>query len=159
MGAPKGNDYYKLRLSEGRDRIFEEPDEMAQKADEYFQWCLDNPFEEQQVFHSQGKITKTTVEKLRPFTLQGLCNFIGMHTDTFNTYKKREGFYDIYNLIRQIIDNQQYEGAASGLLNASIIARRLGLVDKSAVEKTVHEITPEEREARKQELLEKAKKK
>jgi hypothetical protein len=31
---------------------------------------------------------------------------------------------------RQIIDNQQFEGAASGFLNPNIIARKLGLSDK-----------------------------
>ena len=98
---------------------------------EYFKWCIENPFKEEVIFHAQGLITKDFTTKLRPFTLEGLCNFIDIATRTFYEYEKIPDFSHITTRVRQIIENQQFEGAAAGFLNANIIARKLGLSDKS----------------------------
>lgn len=130
MAAPKGNEYYKIRTKHGRDMIFESPDYLAEKANEYFEWCIDNPLKEQLTFHAQGVITQTDSNKMRPFTLEGLCNFIDISVEGFKNYEKKEDFLGVTTRIRQIIDTQQFEGAAAGFLNPNIIARKLGLSDK-----------------------------
>lgn len=127
MAAPKGNEYYKIRTKDGRDKIFETPEDLANACNEYFEWCIANPLKEQVVFHSQGQVTKDDLHKMRPFTLEGMCNFIDIGLNTFRDYEKREDFSHITTRIRQVIENQQFEGAAAGFLNPSIIARKLGL--------------------------------
>lgn len=154
MAAPIGNQYYLLRSKDGRDKIFGTPEEMMEAINEYFIWCLENPLIEAQIVKGnrveeintpvkdeKGKSktakSKTTIPydiahlpKMRPFTLEGLCNYIDISVDTFKLYEKREDFIGVTTRARQIIDNQQFEGAASGFLNPNIIARKLGLVDK-----------------------------
>lgn len=130
MAAPKGNEYYKLRSKDGRDRIFEKPEELANACNEYFEWAINNPLKESQAFAYQGQVTLAEVPKMRPFTLEGLCNFIDIAVNTFKEYEKKEDFLTVTTRARQIIYNQKFEGAASGFLNANIIARDLGLSDK-----------------------------
>ena len=156
MAAPKGNEYYLIRSKDGRDSLYT-PEELLDKANEYFQWCLDNPFLEEQLFHYQGAITSGHATKMRAFTIQGFCNFAEIVLQTFLNYEKKQDFIDVCTRIRGIIENQQFEGAASGFLNPSIIARKLGLVDKSEVKTDDGVFSDAEREQRIKELKEKLK--
>lgn len=133
MAAPKGNEFYKLRSKDGKDRTYQTPQDLAKACEEYFEWCESNPLQEEQAFHFQGIITKTTVSKRRPFTIQGLAAFIDLSVKGFNYYESLEDFIPITTRIREIIYNQKFEGAASGFFNANIIARDLGLADKSDI--------------------------
>jgi hypothetical protein len=38
QGAPKGNEFWKLRSKHGRDKLFATPELFWQAALEYFQW-------------------------------------------------------------------------------------------------------------------------
>lgn len=129
MAAPKGNEYYKIRTKDGRDTEYT-PEELLEKANEYFTWCIENPLKEELVFHAQGIVTKSDTSKMRPFTIEGLAIFAGIMSKTFRNYEQREEFLPVTTRIRDIIENQQFEGAASGFLNPNIIARKLGLADK-----------------------------
>lgn len=133
MAAPIGNEYYKLRSKDGRDKKFETPEELMDAANLYFEWVLDNPFKEDNIFHAQGKITHGDTDKMRPMNLEGLCNFIDLSVRSFRKYMELEDFVPITTRMIQIIDTHQFEGAASGFLNPSIIARKLGLRDGSDV--------------------------
>jgi hypothetical protein len=63
MGAPKGNQFWKLRSKHGRDTLFESPEKMWEAACEYFQWCDDNPLLE---IDFRGKdATQVTIPKMR----------------------------------------------------------------------------------------------
>lgn len=154
MAAPVGNEYYKLRSKDGRDKIFPTPEALIDAANEYFEWCVNSPMMEAQIVKasqtettslpvtdSKGKEktvkSKTTVPyvianvpKMRPFSLEGLCNYIDISVDGFKLYQEREDFIGVTTRIRQIIDTQQFEGASAGFLNPNIIARKLGLADK-----------------------------
>ncbi len=130
MAAPKGNEYYKLRGKDGRNKKYETPEDLLKACNEYFEWCQENPLKEEMAFHSQGLITKTEVSKLRAFTLQGLCNFIDMSIMGFMLYEDRKDFVEVTTRVREIIYLQKFEGSAANMLNANIIARDLGLADK-----------------------------
>lgn len=130
MAAPKGNEYYLLRSKDGRDALYS-PQELLDKANEYFQWVLDNPLKEEQLFHYQGEVIKAEANKIRAFTIQGLCNYLEIALQTFLNYEAKKDYIDVTTRIRGIIENQQFEGAASGFFNANIIARKLGLADKN----------------------------
>ena len=127
MGAPKGNDYYRLRAKDGRDKMFQTPGELQEACNNYFQWCEENPLLEEVAFHSQGIVKTTSLKKVRAYTLQGLCNFLDISTKGFKLYEKRKDFVHVTTRVREIMYTQKFEGAAAGLLNPNIIARDLGI--------------------------------
>lgn len=170
MGAPKGNQFWKLRSKHGRDKLFASPELLWEAACEYFEWCVENPLIE--IVHDKlkengfgDKLTMIEIPKMRPFTIQGLCGYLDCNTMYFNQFERKvnesdkkedKDFSIIVTRIRETIFRQKFEGAASGFLNANIIARDLGLVDKKEVEKKDILLTPEERDAKIEELLRKA---
>lgn len=139
MAAPLGNEYWKLRSRHGRDTEYT-PDELFNEANKYFEFCQTNPLQEEQIVKYKESYEKVGVSKMRPFTIQGLCNYLEISEDTFANYSKKEDFIGITTRIRQIIYNQKFEGAAAGFLNPNIIARDLGLVDKKEVDNKPSEI-------------------
>lgn len=127
MAAPKGNEYYLIRSKDGREKKYK-PTDLIIIANKYFQWCLDNPLKEAVIYQRTGELLQ--VPKMRPFTIEGLCNFAEITHQTFLNYGNDEEYFAVVTRIRGIIENQQFEGAASGFLNPNIIARKLGLSDK-----------------------------
>lgn len=151
MPAPKGNKFWELRSSHGRKKLFETPKLMWQAACEYFEWCQNSNYKEVQF--NAGK--RVSVPKMRPFTIQGLCRYLDCNTDYFNHFEadlKRkklnalaegatikwtetdEDFYSICTRIRETIFEQQFSGASAGFFKENIIARSLGLADKTKAE-------------------------
>ena len=59
MQFQKGNQFWKMRETHGRNPIFETPEQLWVAACEYFQWVEDNPLYEEKIFHSQGLIIVT----------------------------------------------------------------------------------------------------
>ena len=132
LAAPKGNEYYKVRSKDGRTKQYT-PLQFLEKANEYFQWSKDNPLKEELVFHSQGIITKTTTNKKRPYSIEGLCLFAEIVPDTFRNYSKHDEYFEVCTHIRNVIETQQFEGATTGFFNHAIIARKLGLADRKDI--------------------------
>lgn len=133
MAAPVGNQFWKARSSHGRRPIFADPDALWAAAVEYFEWVEANPLKEAQAFAYQGKVTVEELPKMRAMTLAGLCLFLDISRDTFIEYREREGFSEVTTRIDDVIRTQKFEGASAGLLNPNIIARDLGLAEKSEV--------------------------
>jgi hypothetical protein len=131
MPAPKGNQYWKLAHDWRKPKKFK-PDELLDKAQEYAEWCERHPLYELKVF---GTGVKMKVPKMRAMTIQGFCLFANMDITTFYEYEKDEAYSKIITCVRNLFYSQKIEGAAADLLNPNIIARELGLVDKT--EKTV----------------------
>ncbi|CAL2085057.1 terminase small subunit [Tenacibaculum sp. 190524A02b] len=82
--------------------------------------------------------------KMRPYTLTGLCIYLDCNQAYFNQFEAKikktkkedrsqddKDFSKVITRIREIIYTQKFEGAATNLLNPNIIARDLGLSDKS----------------------------
>jgi hypothetical protein len=165
MAAPKGNKFWELRSKHGRDKIFETPEIMWEAACEYFNWCTETPLKEDNVekIRTNGKgeeIKHVPLDKMRAFTMQGLCIFLDVNTVYFNQFElslkgktdeQSKDFSKIITRIKEIIYEQKFVGAAAGFLNPNIIARDLGLKDQSIHEiddkrKTINEIFPSEDE-------------
>lgn len=144
MGAPKGNVFWKLRAKHGRDILFSSPKALWDAACEYFQWCDENPFEEDNIelvkVNGIGdEVRRIPLNKMRPYTLQGLCIYLDCNTAYFRQFKeseaaaKDEDFSTVLIRIEETIYNQKFSGAAAGFFNANIIARDLGLVDNKDI--------------------------
>lgn len=131
MAATEGNQFWKVRSKHGRDKIFNSPDILKEACEEFFEWCDNNPLEEEKAF---ANAPKQKVKLLRAYTLKGLCIFLGIDENTWQRYRKEEPYKDFWAVVAevdQIIYTQKFTGSAAGLLNANIIARDLGLTDKT----------------------------
>lgn len=136
MGAPSGNQFWKLRSKHGRDTLFESPDLLWEAAEEYFEWCENNPLIE--VDYKGKDAERVEIPKMRAFTLEGLCLYLGCNTAYFRNYlnqerKDEKDFSSVFTRIYETIRNQKFTGAASGFLNATIIARDLGLRESTDI--------------------------
>lgn len=130
MAAPEGNQFWKLRSKHGRDKLFESPDILWEAACEYFAWCESHPLME---IDYRGKdLERIELPKMRAFTWAGLELYIDIHR--LRDYKSNEKYKDfspVIDQIEKVIYEQKFTGAAAGFLNPNIIARDLGLSDKT----------------------------
>lgn len=149
MAAPIGNEFWKLRSKHGRDKLFKTPEAMWEAACEYFQWCQDTPLIE---VDFRGKENdEVHLPKMRPFTLHGLCRYLDCNTLYFNDFQEglkdktdelSKGFSLVITRIRETIYEQKFTGAAAGFLNPNIIARDLGLMDKTDITSGGEKVQP-----------------
>lgn len=140
MAAPKGNQFWKIRSKHGRDKLFASPQLMWEAAEEYFQWCINNPHKE---IDFKGKdAVKVVIPKMRAFTLIGLCIYLDCSSSYFRNFKNdviagkrddKEDFLSVITRIEEVIYEQKYSGAASGFLNFNIISRDIGLIDRQDI--------------------------
>lgn len=147
MAAPIGNQFWKIRSIHGTDILFDSPELLWEAACEYFEWCDSNPLEKAEakvISNGSGEGSSVEIVKvpvIRPYTKEGLYMYLGCGKNYFENFKKSErakkqDFKGIISQIEKAIYNQKFSGAASGLFNANIIARDLGLSEKTHVENT-----------------------
>jgi len=127
----KGNEFWKLRPRSGRRAIWESPDDLRNACEEYFQYVIDTPLEEDSVIAYQGKATHEPLKKMRTMSIEGLCVFLGISRRTWLNYKEKDDFIQVSEEVHSIMYDYKIAGASAGLLNQSIIARDLGLKDKT----------------------------
>lgn len=131
MAAPAGNKFWEVRSSSGRAPIFASPDVLWTSCCEYFEWIEANPLYEDKLVTFQGEAKHEPVAKMRAMTLSSLCIFLDISFQTWQNYKERKDFVDIVSRVEEIVRTQKFQGAAADLLNPNIIARDLGLSEKS----------------------------
>ena len=146
MPAPLGNKFWEIRSSHGRSPIFGTPEDLWNAACEYFEWVENNPLYETKAFAYQGVVEQEAIPKMRAMTKDGLYLFLDICEQTFANYKAKEDFVGVIAQIEKTIRSQKFAGAAADLLNANIIARDLGLIDKteSKVEALLTDMTGEQ---------------
>jgi hypothetical protein len=131
MAAPIGNQFWKARSTHGRSPIFPSPEALWNACSEYFAWVEENPLWESKPFAFQGVVTVEAMPKMRAMTISGLCIFLDIDKTTWFDYARNKDFTHVTTRVEEIIRTQKFEGASADLLNANIIARDLGLADKS----------------------------
>ena len=147
-----GNTFWEARSSHGPKPKFSNPDDLWSACCEYFQWCEDNPLNEAKAFAYEGNVTIASLPKMRAMTIGGLCMFLDIDETTWREWRKeRADLSTIITRAEAVIYRQKFEGASAGLLVPNIIARDLGLADKSDVNSqttvtfnTVYEKGPDE---------------
>jgi len=130
MAAPTGNKYWEFRNKHGRNYKYE-PDQLWDEAVKYFEWVEENPLIQDHVIAFQGVATHEPLEKMRAMTIGGFCLFADITFQTFCNYKDSQDFFEVITRIEEIIKEQKFTGAAAELLNPNIIARDLGLSEKT----------------------------
>lgn len=132
MAAPKGNQYWKLRSSHGRSKLFATPEALWESACEYFEYCDSHPWK---VTKTKSKGKSKEIEETPtqcPFSLTGLMAYLDVGKSYWRNFKvsANEDFMTVITRIENIIEAQQLEGALVGAFNANIVARINGLADK-----------------------------
>lgn len=168
MAAPKGNQFWKLRSEHGREKLFTSPKLLWEATCEYFEWREKNPHKTAQHL---GNGKKVYIPSTMPFSFKELCLYLDANSKYFihfesalnnkkmqseaegsgiNWTDEDEDFANIVTRIRDIIESQQWSGATIGIFKENIIARSLGLADKTkneAAPTIVHNtvsLTPDE---------------
>ncbi len=123
MAFPKGNDFWKLRKdfdSEAHKKLSIE--QLFLKSQEYIDYVLNSPLTENDF---RGKdANEVTLQKMRSMHEKGLCHHLGISTETLNNWMKDPQYFGVITQIKQLIYVYKFEGAAAGMLNANIIARK-----------------------------------
>jgi hypothetical protein len=68
---------------------------------------------------------------MQAMTIKGLCVFLDISYQNWTEYCARAAYSEVCEWAEAVIYQQKFTGAAAGLLNPAIIARDLGLADKS----------------------------
>ena len=129
-----GNRLWEARSSAGPKPVFKTPEELWTACVEYFQWNADNPLYEAKAFAYEGAVTVENMPKMRAMTIKALCLFLDIDEKSWRGWKAdRADLLPIITRVEAAIYSQKFEGASAGLLNANIIARDLGLADRTEV--------------------------
>lgn len=131
MAKPNEDKLWKVRKL-GKPPAFKSPEEMWERAQEYFEWCDEHNLNETKLFSYQGVVSSGEAPLMRAMTQAGLCAFLNIGTSTWHDYKTKKSEYsEVTAAIEQVMYEQKFAGASAGLLNANIIARDLGLADNT----------------------------
>lgn len=117
----------------GRARTFETPEDLHESCMAYLEWAEANPLYEEKHFCAQGQIFTAEIRKPRAVTITGLCLYLGIHRHTWQNYRISEEFDLVCDEIEDRMKQYKFENAVAGLMNSTLIARDLGLVDKQEV--------------------------
>ncbi len=102
------------------------PEEALNLFRGYFRFCEANPLEVTDTAAFRGDLNEDVVQRVRPFTLRGMCAFTGISIYRFKVW--REGAGDLAVICQWaegIIEDQKFAGAAVGMFNASVIMKDL----------------------------------
>lgn len=132
-----GNRWWEARSSFGRKPKFESPEQLLAACMEYVAWAEANPLWEAKAWQHQGEVVTATLPKMRAMSIGGLCIFLDIDRTTWIDYREKPAFSKICARVEEMIRDQKFSGAAADLLNASIIARDLGLAEKSETESKI----------------------
>lgn len=117
----------------GRSRMFETPDDLREACLEYLAWAHAHPLQEEKHFCSAGQIMTAHISKPRAVTIVGLCLHLGIHRHTWQNYRISEEFDLVCDEIEDRMKQYKFENAVAGLMNPTLIARDIGLVEKQEV--------------------------
>lgn len=149
MAAHKGNEYWQSRKKHGKPKNIETPEELWGYFCDYASRIDDNPHSLLETKRGSGSTQQGAFDKEEekeerrdfPYTWEGFEDYLfekSIISDLGDYRSNKEGRYqDFAAIIKKIgncIYNNKFSGAAIGIFNANIIARDLGLVDKTEQE-------------------------
>lgn len=137
-GIQLGSQLWRLANHKGQGRLYNNPQELWDGCVEYFDWITANPLKESKLASYEGDHQIVEVPRLRAMTIRSLCVFLDIDQQSWANWRKgREDLQPVIAKVEDIIFANKFEGAAAGLLNPTIIARELGLIDKREQSGTV----------------------
>ena len=136
MAAPKGNRYGVDSGNFFKPKAYT-PEEWGHVFLDYLKDRQDKEWQKKEPIKSGDRAGDIIdIPHCLPLTIRSFCVFANVIPDTFRNYEKAEG-YEEYFLIttrmRNVIEADQIDGATVGAYNPNIIARLIGLKDRSDV--------------------------
>lgn len=138
MPAPKGNEYWKFAEKHGRGFKYT-PEALWEEALKYFEYMSNSVWNKKEAIKS-GDMAGTLIDipTQTPLSIETFCLFADISRQTFLNYESNQEpykeFFEVVTRIRGVIESNQFEGATVGAYNPNIIARKLGLGDKTILE-------------------------
>ena len=127
------------------------PELVFEMAVKYFEWAETNAIKVGETSSFQGRTYQDTVRKTRIFTIKGLRLFNSWSYCAIEKWRKEPGFREVMEFIDDVIQEQKFQLAANGAVNASLVAKDLGLdkpaqINVAAVAEntTINDVTAEE---------------
>lgn len=137
-----GTEYIPLPRNVGRPRKIESPAKLWEYAQDYFEYSEANKWKSGELIKS-GDLAGTvvTVYKRVPFTWAGFVVYLirrNVCSDLDEYKSNARGAYaefsDVIKQINAVMYQNKFEGATVGDFNPNIIARDLGLAEKTVTE-------------------------
>ena len=132
-----GNNYHELArnyFSSPASCKFKTADELLERVLGYFQWADDNPLMETRVASDEGTPTTIDVPKMRALSKEGMLLYVGVDRHTWARWRNNPNVRDylkpVIEFAEKLLYQRKFDGAAAGLLNATIISRDLNLAEK-----------------------------
>lgn len=118
--------------------LFEHPDVLINGCLNYFHWVDNTPWEEGIITFHKGDYHSTKQPKVRAYTLEGLCAYLGISLARWRTAQAYDKDDDqtkmdvacVMDWAQNVIYEQTFSAAAAGLLRENIVMRKLGLAEK-----------------------------
>ena len=127
-----GNRFWEARSSAGPKPKFVDGETLWAACVEYFAWVEANPLWEDHLVTFQGMAKHEAMAKMRAMTITHMCLFLDVEERSWREWRStRADLLPVITRAEAVIRSQKFAGAAADLLNANIIARDLGLADKS----------------------------
>ena len=124
-------------LGRGAPRKFAGPEPLWEAFCDYLAYIEANPIQVEKIFSANAGIVRTQVNRPRPPTWKGLAVFLGVGSSVVSYWRtKRKDLKDVTEMMQNAMFAIKFELAAAGLLNPSIIARKLGLAYKQQISAT-----------------------
>lgn len=129
------------RYRTGVQRKYNTPIALWEKFEEYCEYVDDNPILGEEV-KTQGKsLVRVKVKYRRAYTLEEFCLFAGVgnaylrqfvenHKDLADD-RSNEMYAQVIAEMKEVVKKQQFDGATAGLFKENIIARYLGLAERT----------------------------
>lgn len=135
--AAVGDQYWHVMARNGFKKVSlgkMNPEQFFLRCMGYFAWLHENPLEDAHVSAYQGEVNVTPIAKMRVPTWWGLALYVGCNPrDLTGILQGRycKHLHDVMIKVDSVMRAIKFEGAAAGLLNANLIARDLGIADKT----------------------------
>ncbi|MEM6826064.1 MAG: terminase small subunit [Pseudomonadota bacterium] len=127
-----GNRIWETRSRAGPKPRFEDPEALWEACVAYFEWVEANPLQEVTLVSYQGDTKEVPVPRMRAMTIEGLTLFLGIDPETWRDWRNnRPDLSGVVEQSERVMREQKFTGAAADLLNPNIIARDLGLADRT----------------------------
>lgn len=145
MAAPKGNDYWKIAVENGKigkNKQYK-PLELAERINKWIELTKNSVWKKEEFIKAGPQAgQKVFLETATPFLIQDLCLYLNVGRNYFTQLAKQiEGKDDdeskeyscIITHIDQLCTNQKTQGALVGAYNPMLVSRIEGYTDKQDI--------------------------
>lgn len=132
-----GNQFYKMRTKDGRDKLFNKDNEdgFFNLVYAYIDHCQNKKLHKTDFIKAGDKAGKLIeIPQDRPTSIKGFCAFIGIAHETYLCYEKDEKYSEYsewFKYARTLLESELQDQALIGNVNPMVAVRVLQLTDRT----------------------------